>query len=251
MPQISAILITKDEEENLPRCLESIKWANQIVILDSGSTDRTLEIAKKYKAEIFIENWKGYTNQKNSALAKAKGDWVVSLDADEEFSSQTQNDIREAIHKNDPAIQGYAFRRKVFYLGKWICHGDWYPDYVVRLWRRDSGKFEGGRVHESVKINGTVQYLQSEILHYTYRSLADQKARMEKYAELWAQDQFDQKRSFRRIDLLFRPPARFFRGLILKGGWLDGWRGFLIARMCAKEVWMKYRNLQRLWQQDG
>lgn len=250
MPKISAIIITKNEEASLARCLRSLSWADQIVVVDSGSTDRTVEIAKEQGAEVYVEEWKGYTNQKNSAIDKANGDWIVSLDADEEFSKEAQEDIRNILTQDDSEIQAYAFRRKVLYLGKWIRHGDWYPDYVVRLWRKSSGKFEGGRVHESFVVNGKVKRLRSEILHYTYSDLADQKARMEKYAKLWAQDQFDKGRPFRWIDLWFRPPIRFFRALILKSGWLDGWRGWLIAWMCAREVRMKYWNLKELKKQE-
>ncbi len=251
MSRISAIVITKNEEKNLPRCLESLKWADQMIVLDSGSHDQTLEIARAYHAEVHVEEWKGYTAQKNSALAKAKGDWVVSLDADEEFTKEAQEDIRKIVQENDVATRGYAFRRKVFYLGKWIYHGDWYPDYVARLWRREYGEFEGKRVHESVIVRGKIKELSSEILHYTYRDLDDQKARIRNYARLWAEDQFEKKRSFRWVDLIFRPPARFARGLILKTGFLDGWRGWLIAWMNATEVQLKYRNLRELWRSEN
>jgi hypothetical protein len=175
-----------------------------------------------------------------------KGNWVISLDADEEFTTEAQEDIKRLVKKNDPHIQAYAFRRKVFYLGRWITHGDWYPDYVVRLWKHGAGKFQGGRVHESFIVEGEIEYLKSEILHYTYRDVDDQKARMQKYAQLWAQDQFDRGRNPSIIDLCFRPPLRFLRALILKSGWLDGWRGVLIAWMCAREVALKYRNLRQL-----
>ncbi len=247
MPRISAIIITKNEESALPRCLDSLKWADQIVVLDSGSTDRTVEVARACGAEVHVEEWKGYTDQKNSALAKATGDWVVSLDADEEFSREAQEDVRRLVKEDDSSVQGYAFRRKVFYLGSWICHGDWYPDHVVRLWRRGHGRFVGRRVHESVRVDGAVKELISEILHYTYRDLNDQKARMNHYARLWAEDQFEKKRPFQWFDLVFRPLARFARGLILKCGFLDGWRGWLIAWMNAREVWIKYRNLKSLY----
>jgi len=247
MPRISAIIITKNEEQNLPRCLDSLKWADQIVVLDSGSTDRTVEIARARGAEVFPEEWKGYTGQKNSALTRATGDWVVSLDADEEFSVEAQKDIRRLMDQNDGFAAGYAFRRKVFYLGRWVCHGDWYPDYVVRLWRRGCGRFVGRRVHESAVVDGPVKRVRSEIFHYTYRDLKDQKARMRAYAKLWAEDQFEKQRRFSWFDAIFRPPARFVRGLILKHGFLDGWRGWVIAWMNATEVWMKYRNLRDLW----
>lgn len=246
MPQISAIIITKNEEKNLSRCLESLKWADEIIVLDSGSEDRTIEIAKSFGAKIFIESWKGYTTQKNSALEKTTGEWVVSLDADEEFSVEAQDDIREFIEKNNQEAEAYAFRRKVFYLGKWICHGDWYPDYVVRLWRREKGRFAGGRVHESVKVDGKIGRLKSEIFHYTYRNLEDQKARIQKYAQLWAEDQFERQRCIGWTDLYLRPPLRFLRAILLKNGWLDGWRGWLIAWMCACEVRLKYCNLRDL-----
>jgi hypothetical protein len=250
MARVSAIVIVKNEEASLPRCLKSLHWADQIIVLDSGSTDRTVEIAREMGAEVFVEEWKGYTAQKNSALEKATGDWVVSLDADEEFTAEAQDDVRKFVNGNSEEIQAYAFRRKVLYLGKWITHGDWYPDYVVRLWRRGSGRFEGMQVHESLKVNGAVQQVSSEILHYTYKDLEDQKARMQKYARLWAEDQFSKKRPYRMIDQWARPPLRFARAILLKAGWLDGWRGWLIAWMCAREVALKYQHLRSLWNSE-
>ena len=246
MPRISVIIITKNEEASLPRCLRSVSWADQIVVVDSGSTDRTCEIAREHRAEVFVEDWKGYTNQKNSAMEKATGDWILSLDADEEFTPEAQEEIRAFVQRDDPAIQACSFRRKVLYLGKWITHGDWYPDDVVRLWRRGKGRFEGGRVHESVRVEGRIESRSTEILHYTYKDLEDQKRRMEKYSALWAQDQFDRGRPFRMLDYWLRPPARYVRALVLKSGWLDGWRGWLIAWMCAREVRMKYARLSEL-----
>jgi len=246
MSKLSAIIITKNEEERLLRCLNSVRFAEQIIVVDSGSTDRTAAIARTCGAEVFGEDWKGYTAQKNSALEKAGGDWVLSIDADEEFSEKAQMEIQRILREDDREVQAYAFRRKVFYLGKWIYHGDWYPDYVVRLWRRGSGKFDGGRVHEFVRVNGVVKHLESEILHYTYKDLGDQNERIQKYAKLWALDQFEAKRASFLSDLWLRPPWRFLRAIVLKAGWLDGWRGWLIAWMCAREVLLKYRNLRDL-----
>jgi len=246
MPTLSAIIITKNEEASVSRCLKSIRFADEIIVVDSGSTDRTVAVAREHGARVFVEEWKGYTQQKNSALEKANGEWVVSLDADEEFSAAAQEDIRRLIRENDPAMLACAFRRVVFYLGRWIRHGDWYPDYVVRLWRRRAGRFEGGRVHESVRVDGIVRQASGEILHYTYRDLQDQQERMERYSKLWAQDQFERGRLPTGVDLWLRPPARFLRGCFLKGGCMDGWRGWLIAWMCAKEVGMKYRALRDL-----
>jgi glycosyltransferase involved in cell wall biosynthesis len=252
MPRISAILITRNEEANLHRCLQSLPFAHEIIIIDSGSTDRTLEIAQACGARVFVEAWKGYTAQKNSALEKATGEWIVSLDADEEFTGEAVQEIQELLQQNIPdEVDGFSFRRKVLYLGKWITHGDWYPDNVVRLWRKGRGKFEGGRVHESLVTQGKVKKLRSEILHYTYLNLEDQKRRMAKYSKLWALDQFDKGRPYRVLDHITRPPARFLRAILIKGGWLDGWRGWLIAWMCAREVAMKYGELRELWQKQG
>jgi hypothetical protein len=246
MPRLSVIIITRNEEQDLPRCLRSVQWADQIVVVDSHSTDRTVEIAREQGAEVYVEDWKGYTDQKNSALDKATGDWVFSIDADEELSERARMDIRVLLAQDNGVTHGYAFRRKVFYLGKWIHHGDWYPDYVTRLWRRGKGRFAGRRVHESVVVDGRVESRACDILHYTYRDLDDQKARIQKYARLWADDQFEKGRRVSWLDVLVRPIARFLRALVLKNGWCDGWRGWLIAWLSAGEVLLKYQHLLAL-----
>ena len=244
MSTLTTILITRNEQENLERCLLSVFWSNEILIVDSGSTDRTREIALAYKARFYPEEWKGYTAQKNSALEKASTEWILSIDADEELTLETQRKIQEIVRTNDASIDGYFFRRKVFYLGQWITHGDWYPDNVLRLWRRGRGRFEGRQVHESVRVDGgKTMKLHEEILHYTYKDVADQERRMETYARLWAEDRRREGRRATVLDLLFRPPWRFFRGLVLKRGFLDGRLGWLIAWQCAKETAMKYRLL--------
>ena len=246
MSTLTTILITHNEQDNLERCLQSVFWSNEIVIVDSGSTDRTREIALSYKARFFPEEWKGYTAQKNSALEKAGGEWVLSIDADEELTPEAQRKIQEVVRADDRAVDGYYFRRKVFYMGRWITHGDWYPDYVLRLWRRGSGHFEGGRVHESVQIpEARTARLPQEILHYTYKDAEDQERRMRKYARLWAEDRRREGRRAMLTDLLVRPAWRFFRGLVLKRGFLDGFRGWRIAWCCARETAMKYWYLIR------
>jgi len=244
MSTLSVILITRNEQDNLDRCLTSVFWSNEIVVVDSGSTDGTRRIALSYNAKFFPEEWKGYTAQKNSALEKASSEWVLSIDADEELTPEAQKKIQEIVRENDRKIDGYYFRRKVFYLGQWITHGDWYPDYVLRLWRREKGRFEGGRVHESVRVDGgRTRKLREEILHYTYKSVEDQKNRMETYARLWAEDRRREGRRATALDILIRPVWRFFRGLVLKKGFLDGRLGWRIAWYCAQETAMKYRYL--------
>jgi glycosyltransferase involved in cell wall biosynthesis len=242
MSTLSTILITRNEKTNLDRCLRSVDWSDEIIVVDSGSTDGTREIALSHGAQFFHEDWKGYTEQKNSALGKATQEWVLSIDADEELTPQAQQKIKDILREDDRTIDGYYFRRKVFYLGKWITHGDWYPDNVLRLWRRGFGRFAGGQVHESVQVAKTAK-LREEILHYTYKDVEDQKRRMETYARLWAEDRKQEGCRATLADRLLRPPWRFFRGLLLKGGFLDGWRGVLIAWYCARETAMKYKYL--------
>lgn len=250
MSTLSTILITRNEQDNLERCLQSVFWSNEIVIIDSGSTDRTKEIGLSYKARFFHEDWKGYTAQKNSATEKATCEWIFSIDADEELTPEAQRKIQEIVRANDKTIDGYFFRRKVFYLGKWITHGDWYPDYVLRLWRRGLGHFEGGRVHESVRLGDhKTEKLRVDILHYTYKDVEDQIRRMNTYAKLWAEDRHREGRKASLADLIFRPPWRFLRGLVFKLGLLDGWRGWQIAWYCAKETAMKYGLLLEMGRQ--
>ena len=150
---LSIVIITKNEESNLARTLQSVTWADEIVIVDSGSTDRTCEIAESFHAKFFVEEWKGFAAQKNSALQKATGDWVLSLDADEEVEPALADEIRQTLSAN-PSASGFWIPRKNFFLGRWIRHGGFYPDPKLRLFRRGAGKFEDRLVHEDIKISG-------------------------------------------------------------------------------------------------
>ncbi|MBV9464450.1 MAG: glycosyltransferase family 2 protein [Verrucomicrobiae bacterium] len=246
MATLTTIIITRNEEANLERCLRGVDWSDEIIIVDSGSTDRTEEIARAHRARFFTERWKGYAEQKNSAMAKATSDWILSIDADEELPAETQATIRRIVAQQDEGISGYIFRRKVYYLGRWITHGDWYPDEILRLWKRGHGRFVGKRVHESVLVEGPTRTLQDEILHYSYADLEDQTERSKKYARLWAEGEYERGRKPNVVDAWFRPAWRLARGFLLRAGFLDGWRGWLIAWNCARETHWKYRELSRL-----
>lgn len=243
--KISLCIITLNEERNLRRCLESATdLADEIVIVDSGSTDATAAIAAEFGARFEQHAWHGYGAQKNLALSLALHPWILSLDADEALSPRLREEIARL---REPAaeIGGYSMPRCVFFEGKWIRHGDWYPDRLVRLFRKDHGAFTGGKVHERMDVRGEIVRLTGDIEHYSFRDAADHAARGEKYARLWAETQGEQGRRVGTLAPWLRAGFKLLRGLILRGGFLDGPRGWGIAWRNAKEVYLKYRLLRR------
>jgi glycosyltransferase involved in cell wall biosynthesis len=249
--KISACIITLNEERNLPRCLASVApLVDEILIVDSGSTDATPEIAAKYAARVVTQAWLGYVGQKNFALAQAAHSWVLSIDADEEISPELAQAIARV--KADPAADapgapnGYQFSRIVFYRNKWVRHGDWYPDRLVRLFRRREARFTGGRVHEKLEIRGGHPILPGHLHHFTYEDAFDRRQRCARYAELWAQSAHEaHKRAYPWSGPL-HALARLGKGLVLKRGFLDGAVGWDVAAGNAREVWLKYDLLREL-----
>jgi glycosyltransferase involved in cell wall biosynthesis len=245
MPAISATLITRDEEANIERAIRSLAVADEIVVVDSGSKDATREIAARLGARVVLQPWLGFTEQKNFALREAKHDWILSLDADEELNE----DAREAIaewKREEPRAAGYRFARRARYLGRWILHSGWYPGYKVRLFDRRRGRWTGGAVHESVAVDGPVETLPGEILHYTCDSLEEHAKRIEFYTGLAAQDMLARGEAPEWLARRLTPPWLFFYTYFLRLGILDGSQGFLIARMAARYVKRKYEKWEEL-----
>jgi glycosyltransferase involved in cell wall biosynthesis len=249
--KISACLIVCNEEKNLARCLRSVApVADEIVVIDSGSTDRTVEIARALGARVVAQPWLGYVGQKNFALEQAAHPWVLSIDADEELSPELAGGIARL--RDDPAADapgapnGYTVSRQVFYRGKWIRHGDWYPDRLVRLFRRSEARFTGGRVHEKLEIAGHHPLLPGELHHFTYADPADRAARSATYAALWAQTAQENGKRTGWSTGAGRATWRFVRGFVFKRGFLDGAAGFDVARGNAREVWLKYHLLREM-----
>ncbi len=244
----SFCLITLNEQENLARCLQSCAdLADEIVIVDSGSTDGTQDIARQFKARWQHQDWLGYVGQKNVVLSLAQHEWVFSLDADEELSPQLRAEIRalkQADISND--VSGYSLPRCVLYEGKWIRHGDWYPDRLTRLFRRTRARFAGGRVHERLEIEGQIIPLAGDLHHYSFKNAVDHWQRCEKYARLWAETQAEAGRRANFISPYSHAAFRWFRGFILRRGFLDGRQGWQIANYCAREVHRKYQILREL-----
>jgi glycosyltransferase involved in cell wall biosynthesis len=245
MDPISATLIVYNEERNITNALQSLSWADEIVVVDSGSSDATLEICRQFTDRILHRDWTGFVDQKNYAVENATNDWVFSLDADERVSPELRDEIMELAGRGFPK-RGYKIPRVAFFMGHWIRHGDWYPDYQLRLFDRKHGKWEGGRVHESVKIRETPGFLEGDIFHFTYRNLSDYLRRLEIYSNLAAFDYQQKGRRANFFDLLFNPAGAFAKAFLLKRGFLDGTPGFVVAVMGAVSVFFKYAKLYEL-----
>src|SRR5579859_2477840 len=250
MNRLSVCIITLNEENNLARALGSLKQiADEIVVVDSGSTDRTAEIAQEHGAAWFERPWSNYADQKNYAAECATNDWAFSMDADEELRSPLQTALL-AWKKHAPEHCVYEVARKTFYLGALIEHSGWYPDFQRRLYRRDEAEFSG-MVHESLRHAGKIGRLSGDLLHYTVRSFAEHEENVDRYTTLAAQQMFAEGRRSWKSAMWLATPWSWFQNFVLRGGFMDGYRGALIAKMAARAVRLKYAKLGKLVQATG
>jgi len=245
MPSISATIITHNERFNIARTIRSLACADEVVVIDSNSTDGTCKIAAELGARVIPHIFEGFAAQKNLASLHAQHDWVLNLDADEELDPRAQAAVREW-KRSEPSAAGYQFARRAYYLGRWILHSGWYPDFKLRLFDRRRGSWEGAYVHESVVVKGPVETLPGEILHYTCNSLSEHLQRIEFYTNLAAKEMLERGE---RVSLLRRtlgPPWIFWNTYLFRLGILDGRQGYLIARMAARYVRRKYAKLKEM-----
>ncbi|MDM8550370.1 glycosyltransferase family 2 protein [Desulfobacterales bacterium HSG2] len=239
MPNISVTIISANEAHNIKDCLESVRWADEIVLVDHFSTDGTAKIAKDFGVRVFQEPWRGFAVQKNSAIDKAEGLWILSLDADERVTPPLRQEIEETIHRKS-AYNGYYIGRKNFFCNQWIRHGGWYPDRNLRLFRKNAGCFQERAVHERVLVEGETGYLRHPMEHYTYTSVADYLKRLERYSRLAALEISDRKRWTRWHTLTLRPLFTFVNMYLLRRGILDGTAGLFLAVSYAYYTFLKY-----------
>lgn len=247
--KISATIITLNEEKNISRALASLDWVDEIVVVDSGSKDATEKICREAGARFISIVWPGYVAAKNAALDAARGEWVISIDADEEVTPELKKEILDVIDHPDVA-QGYRIPRKNHYLGKWVRRCGWYPDYQLRLWERGRGRWHGGRVHESVKVEGRVVPLEAAINHFSYESLSDHLKTIDKYTSLIARDKFEKGKGVNIFGLFFAAPLHFLKLYFLRGGILDGIRGLLVSVMGAHYNFLKKAKLWEMRQRE-
>ena len=245
MTALSACIITLNEEKHLARAIASLaQIADELVVVDSGSTDRTEEIAHQHGAVFLSRAWTNFAEQKNFAAQNASHDWIFSLDADEELSSRLQASLL-AWKRQPPQFEVYEMPRRAWYLGAWIRHSGWYPDYQRRLYRREAAQFSG-IVHEAVRYGGALGRLHGDLLHYTIDTFPEHEEKVERYTTLAAQQMFANGRRNWRGAQWFGTPWSWLQNYFLRGGMLDGYRGALIAQMAARSVRLKYGKLGKL-----
>ncbi|MDA1313719.1 MAG: glycosyltransferase family 2 protein [Acidobacteria bacterium] len=237
--KISATLVTLNEEKNLPRALKSLRCCDEVVVVDSGSQDRTREIAEEFGAKLLHRDWTGYADQKNFAARAASHDWILSLDADEELSDDLLREIIE-VQKSEPDVAGFRFPRRARYLGKWIHHSGWYPDRKIRLYDRRKASWTGDYVHEFVVTTGPVTELRGDLLHYTCDSFSQHLATLDRYTDLAANEMLARGTKAGLWRLILDPPWTFFKTYLIQRGFLDGRQGLTISYAAALYVFRKY-----------
>ena len=250
MPKLSVTVITKNEAANIAAALESVAWADELVVVDSGSADETVTIARRYTDRISSREWEGYGVQKNHAAGLAAHDWILSLDADERVSPELATEIRERL-ANEPPHHGYRIPRVTYYLGRWIRSTDWYPDYQLRLYDRRVATWNARLVHESVSVDGKVGTFRNELQHYAYRSLSHHLATIDRYTTLAAHQMQTQGQGGGWLHLVVHPPLAFCRNYALRLGFRDGLPGLVASLMNAYYVFLKFAKLWELQRRES
>lgn len=252
-PSLSIVIITLNEEKNIPRCLNSLRFLDgffarpEVLVVDAGSRDRTRTTAKAWGARVLTRGWKGYADQKNWALDRCRGDWILSLDADEELTPELIAEIKSVVPRAPASVSGYFLKRRAFFLGGWIRHCGWWPDAQLRLIRRGSGRFSLKPVHEGMEVKGATDELRAPMNHYTYDSIRQYLDKMNRYSDLALGTLKRKKKIFWAYYLTLAPGVTFLRMFILRGGFWDGWRGFVVCGLSAFHDFAKYA---KLWEKE-
>lgn len=246
MSGMAVIVMTRDEEANIERCLGSVAWAAEIVVADTGSTDRTVELARRFTDKVYTMEWRGYAGTRALAVERTSQPWVLWLDADEAVTPELAEEIRSVVLGGDDSVAAYKMPRKAFFLGRWIRHCGWYPDYVTRLFRRDRARFGTGlSPHEGLVVDGAVGRLRSDLLHHTYPTLALALEKLSRYATILAEEMRKKGRTAGFPDLVVRPAFRFVQMYVLRLGFLDGAHGFAV---CVLHSWYVFLKYAKLWE---
>lgn len=245
---LSVIIITKNEALNIRDCLESVSWADDIVIVDAKSSDATLEIANQFTTRIFIREWEGFAAAKQFALGQVKNEWVLWIDADERLTPGLQQEIQETLSFEGGSFVAFQMPRKAFFLGKWIKHCGWYPGYVTRLFRKGHASFISTQVHERLDIRGPVGRLKYDILHYTDENLFHYFNKFNRYTSLAVNDMQLSGKKYTLFDILIRPFFIFFKMYFMRLGFLDGMHGLVLSLLSSAYVFTKYaKGMERVY----
>lgn len=239
--ELSLVIIALNEERNIERCIKSVPFASEVIVVDSFSTDKTPEIAKQLGAKVVDRTFTGFRDQKEYATNLATQPWVLSLDADEALSEELQIEIKQILQ--NPEKDGYRCPRVSYHLGRWIRHGGWYPDWQLRLFKKEKCTWVGGQVHESVSISGEVGTLKNDLQHFVFRDLEHQIDTNNRYSSLGAQNLIEKGKRPSTLKLLFKPLGKFIECYFWKKGFLDGQAGFIIALGAAQSMFLKYAKL--------
>jgi glycosyltransferase involved in cell wall biosynthesis len=245
VPKLSVTVITLNEAAHIEACLRSVAWADEILVVDSGSTDGTADLARAAGARVIVRGWPGYSEQKNFAAAQVRHDWILSVDADERIPSELAGEIRGVL-TTEPAVAGYRIPRKTWHLGRWIRGTDWFPDPQLRLYDRRRACWLPKRVHESVDAKGPVGRLSHAMEHYAYRNVSHHVETMNKYTTLAAEEMAASGREAGMVDLVVHPAAAFVRNYVLKMGFRDGLAGLIVSVMNTFYVFLKFAKLWAL-----
>jgi glycosyltransferase involved in cell wall biosynthesis len=243
--KITATIITLNEERHIARAIESLRCCDEIVVIDSGSADRTTELAENLGARVIESPWRGYAGQKNWAAERANYDWILSLDADEALSEGLEGEIWN-LKKNGPKCDAYTMPRLAQYLGRWILHCGWYPDRKVRLYNRHKARWVGDFVHESVQVRGHLGHLESNLLHFTCDSLSEHLKTMDRYTTLAAEELVSRKTRVGWRHMILDPAWTFTKTYFVHRGFLDGIEGLTIAYMAALYTFLKYAKSRNM-----
>lgn len=244
---LSVAIITKNEEDRLPDCLASVAFAAEVVVVDSGSTDRSVEIARAFGAVVYEEEWQGFGRQKQLAIDRCRHDWVLVLDADERVGAESRQEISEILVAGSSVA--YSFPRKNYFCGRWLKHAGWWPDQVVRLFRKDSARMSERSVHESLEVHGPVGILRHPLVHYANKGLAQTLNKVNQYSSAGADELFAQGKTASVAKAFLRAAWAFFYNYILRGGFLDRGEGFIMAVSDFMNVFFKYAKLRELQKQ--
>ncbi len=251
MSALSVAIITKNEEANIEECLRSVSFADEVVVVDSGSTDRTVEISLKYTDRVHTEPWQGsFSAQKQLAVDLCQGPWILVVDADERVPEELREEILGAMGRAE-GFAGYEVGRRNHFGPSWIRGGGWYPDLSVRLFLKERGRFGARLVHEKVEVDGPVARLSNTLVHYTYRNASDYVLRMDRYSNLAAQELLESGKRPTVSAIVLRPLYTFFKMYVLKAGFRDGIKGFFLAASYAYYTLLKYFKLKELTEGDG